>query len=44
MRKAGMAKAFMAERSNSIMDICKTLNVSKSTQYRSIRLKGESEN
>jgi DNA invertase Pin-like site-specific DNA recombinase len=36
--KVGMAKALMADHNNSIKDICKTLNISKSTLYRSVKL------
>lgn len=36
-RKIGMAKALMADHSNSIKDICKTLNISKSTLYRCVK-------
>ena len=35
--KVGMAKALMADHSNSIKDICKTLNISKSTLYRNLK-------
>jgi len=35
--KLGMAKALMADYSNSIKDICKTLDVSKSTLYRNLK-------
>ena len=35
--KIGMAKALMADYKNSIKDICKTLNISKSTLYRSVK-------
>jgi DNA invertase Pin-like site-specific DNA recombinase len=35
--KVGMAKALMADHSNAIKDICRTLNVSKSTLYRCLK-------
>jgi DNA invertase Pin-like site-specific DNA recombinase len=37
--KVGMAKILMADHSNTIKNICKTLRVSKSTLYRSLKLK-----
>jgi len=37
--KVSMAKALLADHSNAIKDICKTLNISKSTLYRAVKQK-----
>src|SRR5438874_3112614 len=37
-RKAAMAQALYKDKNNSITDICKTLNISRATLYRSIQV------
>jgi DNA invertase Pin-like site-specific DNA recombinase len=39
-KKASIAKALYNDKSNSISDICKTLNISKATLYRYVQSKG----
>jgi DNA invertase Pin-like site-specific DNA recombinase len=41
-KKVAMAQALYADKSNSVADICKTLNISRATLYRYVRNKPES--